>query len=431
MLLRRSINRIIFFIACILPFISTPGLLDDFYFIKACVLILCVSLILLKWIMYEPDKRSQIRNLPLAAKLTAIYWGLNAVSLIFSIDRLNSVTGFTNRWNGFILITAYCLLLIFSSLYFELTPKRMNLLVTAGSLMSLIAFLQFFGFLNYGIYYYPIGDAFSRSYGLSGNPNYLGAYLVVVLSLSIYRYLDSHKKIYLAASSLIYGALLTTLTRGTWLGAIVSIVILFAYYIKTQKRYREILVLCSAFAAVTIGIDLLLSGMIILRFFTIFFDFGSILGPEPDLAAGSQRMYLWTTAMDSALRHPLFGVGVSNMHYVFALNPALGDTYNNTHNEFIHIAATTGIPSAITYILILLSSIGSSLKNITARPANVLFIAAVTGYAAQSFFSSSVVSFSFLIWIFVGAAGYLNSEEVSLSRQAEAYPGQAEPAVQD
>lgn len=419
MLLKQSINRIILFIICILPFIFTPNL-DNYYFIKAVVLIICTLLILLKWLFYEKNKKAQLESLPLLAKITAVYWVLNVFSLLFSIDRLNSLIGYTNRWNGFIVITCYCLLLFFSSLYFEITEKKLQLIVAAGCVMSVVGFLQFFQILRNEVYYYPLAKVFSSSYGTTGNPNYLGAYLVVLLSISIYLYLDSRKIIYLLSSSLMYGALLTTMTRGAWLGAIFSITVLFAYYIKKHKLYKNIVLMVVSFISVTIAIDLMLSGMIVLRFFTILFDFTLVIGPEPNPEAGSFRIMLWTTALSAIPIRPFFGVGSSNMHYIFSMNPLIDPQFSNTHNEFIHIAATTGIPSAIAWILMLAQSLRVAWLNLAKRPMNILFLATIAGYAVQSFFSSSIVSFSFLIWICMGSVGYLNSiETIAVSESVD------------
>lgn len=422
MQLQNSINRILMFLLVLLPFVFTPDFVDVFFIGKAFLLPIASLLILFKWLLYEKNKQIQVMAFSWPIKFTVIYWLLNAVSLYYSIDILRSFMGFSNGWNGFIIITCYCLVLIFASLYFSLTERRIQILVTAGSAMGLIALLQFFRILEDDVFIYPMREVFSRAYGTLGNPNYLGAYLTVFLPIAIYQFFMTRYNIYLGASALMYAALLGSMTRATWLGCIFAIVILMVFSRKEPGFRKSVLYLVALFAAVTLVMDLLLNGLILLRFFAIFGSFMDLAGPgEVEDGAAFRRILLWRQGLLTIFENPWFGIGSGNMQYAFLKIPnseaVFGGLVNNTHNEYIHIAATTGIPSLIAYLLMILSSLKLTWENLRNHPVNILFLAIIVGYSVQAFFSSSIVSFSFIPWIVTGTAVYENTRDRARTRE--------------
>ena len=86
---------------------------------------------------------------------------------------------------------------------------------------------------------------------------------------------------------------------------------------------------------------------------------------------------------------------------VFPLATAL--KVDMAHNDYLNIAANTGIPSLVLYVLALGISFVSWLKN--SRDVAVLVCgAAVLCYCVQIFFSFSLCITAPLFWIFWGAA---------------------------
>ncbi len=414
MLLKKSIHNIILFIVCILPFISSPGYFDSYFMIKAAVLLLCTMLILVKWIIYEKNKRHQLEALHPIVRLGMLYWLLVALSMLFSVDKMNSLFGFSNRWDGFIILTCYIVLLFIASLYFEITEGNINLILGSGIVMSFIGYLQFFQIFKIADYNYPLGNAYSVAFGTMGNPNYMGSYLVIILTISTYLYLEKRNLRYFISSAFIYGSLLMTMTRGAWLGALLAILILFRYFILKFKRYKSVTALTATFFIITLILDLILNGRIVLRFFSIFFDFAVMIGPEPDPAAGSFRLMLWLSVISGIPHNILFGVGMSNLVYVIKNYSTSTFLSENAHNEMLHIAATTGVPSMIVYLLMIGYAIYLFYRNLGNKQLNILFLALIIGYFAQSMFAASVVSFSFFLWIILGTgANYNLADEYS------------------
>jgi O-antigen ligase len=79
---------------------------------------------------------------------------------------------------------------------------------------------------------------------------------------------------------------------------------------------------------------------------------------EDDLGAdqASSRLYIWRTSIDMALSHPLTGVGPANfgVQYVKHLPPGTEEVSHqgHAHNDFLHIAAISGLPGLIFFIVL-------------------------------------------------------------------------------
>ena len=93
-------------------------------------------------------------------------------------------------------------------------------------------------------------------------------------------------------------------------------------------------------------------------------------------------------------------------------------TVDRAHNEYLHIAAVTGIPALICYLLMLFLITINNIKFIFKDKIQTALLFGVLGYLIQAFFNISVVSVAPIFWILLGllAKTYkdplTNSEEV-------------------
>jgi len=387
------------------------------------------------WIRYEKEKIIQFKTLNLASKLGILYLLLIYISTFFSVDKLNSIFGISNNRESVILLTCYVLIFLFSMEYMNFDKKKINLFILSGVVMSIISVLQFFKIIYFESYSFPWGN-FASPYGTLNNPNYLGAYITLILPISIYMYFSEKKAIYYFSSCLIFTVVLMSRTRGAWMGISVAFVILMMFFIKDKEHRRKIEILVISFAFIAFALNLLMSGILVSRAVSIVFDFKEVAAPEGpagtpglDDAAGSYRMYIWKRVIETLPKHPLFGVGVGNLRYIFetyytkeflAIQTQGISTFQRAHNEFIHIAGTTGIPSLITYVLMLATVVRASYMKIRSNPISIALTVSVISYIIQSFFSNNVVYHSYMFWIILGAAIHkgktlekLDTEEIS------------------
>ena len=106
---------------------------------------------------------------------------------------------------------------------------------------------------------------------------------------------------------------------------------------------------------------------------------------------------------------PIFGAGPDCMAKMLSLSEELIlNSIDRSYNEYLYVAATRGIPSAIAFAAFVVYVVRRGfvgLKGFVSdssewyRPAAM---AAVTAYAVQAFFSASSVTVAPLFWLFCG-----------------------------
>jgi len=194
------------------------------------------------------------------------------------------------------------------------------------------------------------------------------------------------------------------------LGGIIALGILVIHSIVKEQKYKEVVILVILFTAITIALDLLLDGVLILRFLTIIFELGDLFAPgPPDPDAGSKRMGMWIEGLKAIPEKPFFGVGISNYKLILERSMTFDQTVMaNPHNDYINYAVTSGVPSALVYTSMIITGIYQSFKSLKSDKFAILFLAIVSAYAVQSFLTPMVISYSFIMWILLGAVARLN-----------------------
>ncbi|QDP41597.1 O-antigen ligase family protein [Radiobacillus deserti] len=81
----------------------------------------------------------------------------------------------------------------------------------------------------------------NRIYGLIGNPNSLGLYMVIAIIASLMLLRESAKKLYFFPLTLFIGILLLTYSRGTWIGIVVAGA-LFVFLSRNWKVVKQIVI---------------------------------------------------------------------------------------------------------------------------------------------------------------------------------------------
>lgn len=186
----------------------------------------------------------------------------------------------------------------------------------------------------------------------------LGAFLVTTipftLMFSLRPFQKSLKEIpklrYLAFAAAIAMAILTFFTRSR--GAIVSLFIAFFFLMLLLRQWRILVLLLVLSAA---GIALLPRSMVIHL---------DAEGKEQSLV---ERYYLWERAAQVIKARPLSGTGINtytkaHQKYDKTGNWRVRDYY--VHNGYLQMAAETGVPSLLLFLLFL----GSFLKEVLFAP---------------------------------------------------------------
>jgi len=306
-------------------------------------------------------------NIPFALGAAWVFWGILFVSALVSGAFLFSLKE--------LLFPLVCVGL-FSALV--LTEPRLQDARKILGLIGLVGFLAaLYGVLqNYG--FEILGYAAEEKRGklnvvsIFGHPNYLAAYLTPLFVVLLNSWLAVRKivfKILLVPVGLMFlMCLLLAGTRGAWLSLFVSLPLLFVF--RTRRRGRAIPWKKLLLAIVVI----LLVGLLLLIVLL------PLLGPRYNLRTRFgdvmpllSRFYSWRIAGEMLKNHPVWGVGYGrykvryweyvdafqrrpeNRIYDYLLDYGQGVPPLNVHNEFLEVAAESGLAGFAAFIIFLSS----------------------------------------------------------------------------
>lgn len=379
------------------------------------------------------------------------------LSTIFSIDHHTSLFGYYSRSNGG-LFSIICYLLLFyafvSNINKDQAFKMLKFTLIGGVVVALWAIPEHLGIspscailrgdLTADCW---VQDVQARVFATLGQPNWLAAYLGMLIFPALYFFLQAEGKRQLIGWYLVlvcyYLAFTFTYSRGAMLGVLAGLVIFTTLYVLPlleflslpQKWLRSNLTLILiTFLAINI-----IYGSALTRF-----QLTNLL-PKQNLQptntkqtqtagitqlenggteSGQIRLIVWKGALDIFKHYPIFGSGVETFAYsYYQFRPSSHNLvsewdflYNKAHNEFLNYLATTGIVGFVTYIAILVVFIYWSLSKIlspleTKKDGSLLISVLLAGYISyliQNFFGFSVVTVALLFYLFPAFAFVLS-----------------------
>lgn len=289
-----------------------------------------------------------------------------------------------------------------------------------------------------------------RMFSTLGQPNWLAAYLAVLIPLAITFFLkaisDKQQEIrnkkgmlfafyFLLIAFLFYADLLYTSSQsgflGAWVGIFVFGALTFWRGVKSEKPKNSYLL---KFLIPILAIFLILTffqghSLATLKKFTYQGLKESLTVKTQDTAksnapagpalevggtdSGKIRKIVWTGALDIWKANPFFGTGVETFAYAYYkhrpvehnLTSEWDYLYNKAHNEYLNYLATTGALGLFSYLWMIGLFVWITLRRIYKM--SLLSLALIAGYASilvSNFFGFSVVIinlFLFLIPAFV------------------------------
>jgi len=368
------------------------------------------------WLLKIVNRKSLIINrTPLDIPLL-FFLGASILSTVFSIDRHTSIWGYYSRSNGGLLSLISYLLLYFafvSNINREQALKLLKIGLVSGFIISLWGIFEHFGVslscvilrdeLNASCW---VQDVQARVFATLGQPNWMAAYLGMLIFPALYFFLtaSSWKQhiAYLISLITLYMGFTFTYSRGGFLGFLAGMgvfvigILLFERQpaSPTQRGDREhslkniiISIVTSHFVRRIFRIVLifffinLLFGSALTRFnlsqlfsqYTSEVSTGLNQSPTSEVKPGSTqlenggtesgqiRLIVWKGALSIFKAYPVFGSGVETFAYsYYQFRPVEHNLvsewdflYNKAHNEFLNYLATTGIIGFSTYLLMI------------------------------------------------------------------------------
>ncbi len=307
---------------------------------------------------------------PLSRPLV-IYSLVLVVSTILSIDLYTSIMGYYSRFHGGLASLAAYVVLFYLALIYLLPPdsrrQRTAKLVWSWVMSSIVisawAVAEHFGFspscwllrgeLNADCW---VQDVQARVFATFGQPNWLAAYLLTSIPLSLGLLVVSAQK-YLQfvawlGLTLGYAALWYTYSRSGWIGLVAAGVTLlpWAWRIPYRRLWPWL-----GLVVVVCGLVSLSSIQMASQRTSTALESGNL-----DSSTGQIRLLVWQGSLETALAYPVFGSGPETFPYSFlAHRPAgLNQTtewnflYNKAHNEVLQYAVTTGVVGLVAWLLL-------------------------------------------------------------------------------
>ena len=360
------------------------------------------------------------------------------LSTIFSIDRYTSIFGYYTRFNGGLLSLA-CYVALYYIFVWEVGPEKqegtegkgkkkikfVKALLLSSLLVSIYGILQHFGIDKN----YWVQDVQRRVFSTLGQPNWLAAYLVMILPVSLTLVVKNFKfqiskLLFVLLPAVIYAAFWFTYSRSGLLGfgAAMGTFLIFLGKENLKKSWQPLLLVGIVWALVSI---LALTPTISEKIIVAAPFYGAPVraaqsaaatppaqpqqSPPPTGSTVQIRLAVWKGALNLIKNHPLLGTGPETFAYSFLpYRPVeLNQTaeweflYNKAHNEYLNIAACTGLLGLGAYLFLIGKFVWWNLKRRGQSTLRAGVFAGWVGVVISNFFGFSVVTTSLLFWLYL------------------------------
>lgn len=396
-----------------LVFLPLGGGFDHFYFPKLIAMFILLFSFLIIY-LFNLKKIGNIIENDWINKSLLLYLFLLIFSTFYADNVTLAIFGSIGRLEGIITITMYMGLFLIARYCPKLNDKFFFIVLASAMIISIYGISQYFGFdpfirdvirTNWGY----------RSFSTMGNPNFLGSYLVLVIPISIYFFIIKKQKVGLILYMILLYCLLSTSTRGSWLGTIASIISFISlhfFFCKIRRDEFNRYVTLFIFSIIIVMLfNFQTGGELLNRFLSITNDAKTLLanGENSDYT-GAHRGFIWKRVIELIKNRPMFGYGIENLGIAFEkyysqdMIELWGNIINvdRAHNEYLHISVTSGIPSLIAYLSFVILILRNGFLKLKYDKYMLLLMSSVIGYIVAAFFNVSVVSVAYIYWISLG-----------------------------
>ena len=343
--------------------------LPKMYFVYLLTILITTFHLLNVFQKQVPLIKKTFLNIPLAIFLLS-----QTISTVYSIDPHTSFYGYYSRLNGGLLsLICYSLLFFILNVYLDDQFKQriINFFLLSGLLVSIYGIAQHFGIDKN----WWVQDVQSRVFSTFGQPNWLAAYLCILIPFSLNQLFGSkkslHKFYFILITSTFYITLLFTKSKSGLAAIAISLIIYLAFYLfKNIKNIAKAAIIALFFIILSITIKNPIKDQLFpqknITTTPVVTDTKLNITPSEDI-----RKIVWQGAIDLWKKFPFFGTGVETFAYSYYwTRPASHNLtsewdylYNKAHNEYLNYLATTGAVGFLSYIFLIISVLVFTIKN--------------------------------------------------------------------
>jgi len=451
----------------LIPIVFVIFTRDQFELPKLTVLRILTSGVIGLWLVRALlAKRWDWKRTPLDKPILA-WVGLQLLTTVVSVSGFISFQGEYENFRGLMTVLNYPVL-FYAAIHFIRTRAQIDRLLLvvliSGLLVTAYGLAQFFG-LDF-IAWNPDSVAPGRYFSSLGNPNFLAAFLAMVMPLTIVFFIETpsrFRRFFLFASFIVmFFCILGTWSRGGFLGLLAAFAVLALFGVRhvwrqlqeaaVERQTTRLRLLAGWGRAHRAWIILVLATLGILITITATFGRYNMLRFADTIihlkaAVGVSRMHIWKPALGMIRDFPILGTGLDTFKTVFPryATPAFAaiDGANvssrTAHNEILQVLSTQGaiglgIVTWLTVMILLLwrkAYRGASNRD---RLILVGLLASYTAYSVQNLFSFGVVTIDTFYWLILALFVLLRQPpeeqaKTALPQIPEAKPGRLASAL--
>ena len=300
------------------------------------------------------------------------FLGVSVISTLFSGHILDSLIGSWLRFDGLLSLAAGVLLFYTAAWFVDSWAKVRVFLVsgvTTAVLISCHGILQIFGADPISRLDIAWPDSTDRAFSTIGYYLPLAAYLTLMAGAALALYFRSGTRwerwLWLAAVAVMSAAWLYTYTRGAVLGVAVAVLIVSFLAYRRFGRVKPLLLPIAVVVVALVSAQLLSpqSAHLLNRFGAANLAETPEEIPEGGDLSVMTRLLMWRDTVPVILERPLLGHGPDNFTEPFKRHAGEdlraffpdGTVIDKAHNEFLQVAATTGLLGLAVYLWVFIS----------------------------------------------------------------------------
>lgn len=360
----------------LIPLVFTTVSYELFEFPKFLLLISGTIIISVGWVITAWHKRS-FSLIPKSSTKTKKYlhYSVLAVlatqllSTLFSIDPHTSWWGYYSRFHQGLLTTICYTIIYFASLNFldkKSVQKIIKISISTSFLISLYAIAQRLG-IDKNLW---IQDVVHRPFSTLGQPNWLAAYLLPNLFLTLYFSSSKNSKLSQIISALAYSTIFTAilLTRSRS-GLIALAASYLAYWLLLLRNLslKRVIYRFALYLSLSLTLTLIIGSAYTPSLSELISRSNSTTSPTTPTGtqlesggteSGDIRKIVWSGALELVKDHPFLGTGPETFAYSYYWTRPIEHNYvsewdflyNKAHNEYLNFAANTGLIGLAAYL---------------------------------------------------------------------------------
>ncbi len=452
----RLIRFCFYLLFLITPLVLCPWNFELFEFPKMMFVYALTVIIAGSWLIHSIiNRKFTFRRTPLDIPLL-IFLASQILSTVFSINVHTSLIGYYSRFHGGLLSTLSYLILYYAFVTFmgqndkeQKNPVHtcLRLLLTSTAIVATYAIAEHFGIDKH----LWVQDVQNRVFSTLGQPNWLAAFLVMVIPLIFALNFSSSSPIYYILHTTYFFALLFTKSRSGIIGFVLMYSIFWLLVLLKNKLSsfpwkQFLLVSCILFLVAFVD------G---LRWIEPVNQLNQRLSPQSSnqlspktsplpsgtqlesggTESGSIRKIVWRGAIAIWQHYPVFGSGVETFAYsYYNFRPVEHNLvsewdflYNKAHNEYLNFLAATGAFGLGAYLLLQIWIVIWLLKSLHTKYylLNTAFLSAYIGVSISNFFGFSTVPIALLMFLYPAMAVVLTDKSTSYKLQPACRQGRA------